>query len=687
MESVPLTAKALWQPDPEQIRNSNLTRFCNWLLENRSLDLADHRALYDWSIRDLPGFWSAITEFFEVRFGTPPERVLLENADPLRTKWFPGGTLNYAEHLLRFGSDEISPSDQQVAVLFCSETGASSKRQTLSRGELVSRVSQMASTLERLGVQCGDRVAGYLPNRLETLIAFLATASLGAIWSNCTPELSSQGVLGRLIQIGPKVMVAVAGYRYGGKNHDRRVALAEIAAGLPTLSHLILVKEDADERLPDLGLSIPVSLWSDLLAGEKPDLPLRCLPVPFDHPLWILYSSGTTGVPKPILHGHGGILLEHLKALSLHLDLSPADKFFWYTTAGWMMWNFLVSGLALGVIPVLYDGSPKYPDLGVLWKLIESEEINYFGTSAPFLLACQKDKIRPREDFRLDSLRSIGSTGAPLPQDGFQWVYEHVKPTVWLGSVSGGTDVCTAFVLSHPWLPVYAGKLQCRGLGAPIEAWDNLGNPVWNQVGELVLTAPMPCMPVGFWNDSDGVRLSQAYFEYYPGIWRHGDWIEIDAASGQCVIYGRSDSTLNRGGVRMGTSEFYQVVESLPEILGSLVIDTTGLDRRGEEKTTGKLLLFVVVRAAEVFGEALADRIRERIKVELSPRYLPDGIFCVPEIPQTLNGKKLEVPVKRLFQGIELAKSVSREAMSNPDSLMPFLELAERFRSGDSPSQ
>ncbi len=384
-------------------------------------------------------------------------------------------------------------------------------------------------------------------------------------------------------------------------------------------------------------------------------------------------------MPKPIVHGHGGILLEHLKALSLHLDLRPADKFFWYTTAGWMMWNFLISGLAIGAVPVLYDGSPKYPDLRVLWKLIESEEINYFGTSAPFLLACQKEKLEPRKEFRLQSLRSIGSTGAPLPYDGFRWVYDRVKPSVWLGSVSGGTDVCTAFVLSHPWLPVYAGKLQCRGLGAPIQAWDDRGTAVWNQVGELVLTAPMPCMPVGFWNDRDGSRFRQAYFQHFPGIWRHGDWIEIEADSGQCVIYGRSDSTLNRGGVRMGTSEFYQVVESLPEILGSLVVDTTGLGRSGEE-TPGKLLLFVVVREADVFDDLLINRIRERIRTELSPRYLPDGIFNVAEIPQTLNGKKLEVPVKRIFQGIALSESVSREAIGNPDSLAPFLELAERFR-------
>lgn len=676
MESIPLTPEPLWRPHPDQIRDSNLAKFREWLRENRSLDLREHHAIYDWSVRDLEGFWSAIAEFFDVRFYSPPERVLQLDPDPIRTKWFPGGTLNYGEHLLRFGQSEFGVSDDRPSVLCCAEPGAAENRQVLTRRELILQVGRLAFELERMGVGFGDRVAGYLPNRPETLVAFLATVSLGAIWSNCPPELSSHGVVERLAQIEPKVLVAVAGYQYGGKNHDRATVLAEIAAGLPTLRHVILVEQAFNAEVPDFGPGVSGSCWSDLLGQREP--PIRFQPVPFDHPLWILFSSGTTGVPKPIVHGHGGILLEHLKALSLHLDLGPTDKFFWYTTAGWMMWNFLVSGLALGATVVLYDGSPKYPDLRVLWRLIEKEEISYFGTSAPFLLACRKEKLEPRKEFRLQSLRSIGSTGAPLPDDGFQWVYEQVKPSVWLGSVSGGTDVCTAFVLSHPWLPVYAGKLQCRGLGAPIEAWDDNGNAVWNQMGELVLIAPMPCMPVCFWNDPDGSRLWEAYFQHFPGVWRHGDWIEIDAESGQCVIYGRSDSTLNRGGVRMGTSEFYQVVESLPEILGSLVIDTTGLGRSGQE-SVGRLLLFVVLRATAVFDDFLVDRIRERIKMQLSPRYLPDGIFHVPEIPQTLNGKKLEVPVKRIFQGVELSKSVSREAMSNPDSLIPFLELAKRL--------
>jgi acetoacetyl-CoA synthetase len=682
MGATPQTVEALWQPHPDQIKNSNLRRFQQWLYDKRRLDLNDHRALYDWSVRDLDAFWSAIADFFDVRFHSPAARVLDRERDRLRTKWFPDGTINYAEHLLRFGLNEFLASDNRLAVVYCAEPGEPDNRQELTRSELVNQVAQLASVLSRIGVQCGDRVAGYLPNRIETLVAFLATASLGAIWSNCPPELSSRGVIDRLAQIEPKVLFAVAGYRYAGKQHDRKTALAEVAAGLPSLEQVILIPQTLGESVPEFRGKISMLRWSDLISPGQAGITLSFQAVPFDHPLWILYSSGTTGVPKPIVHGHGGILLEHLKALSLHLDLQPGDKFFWYTTAGWMMWNFLISGLALGTVVALYDGSPKHPDLRVLWKMIETEQINYFGTSAPFLLACQKEKLEPGKEFRLQTLRSIGSTGAPLPADGFQWVYDQVKANVWLSSLSGGTDVCTAFVLSHPWLPVYPGRLQCRGLGAPIEAWDENGRPVWDEVGELVLTAPMPCIPVCFWNDPDGSRLRQAYFDYYPGIWRHGDWIEIDAATGQCVIYGRSDSTLNRGGVRMGTSEFYRVVESAPEIIGSLVIDTTGLGPGGKE-TSGKLLLFVVLREALVLDDALTDRIRERIKAELSPRYLPDAIFAVPEIPQTLNGKKLEVPVKRIFQGVAVSRSVSREAMSNPNSLGPFLELAERYRAGE----
>jgi acetoacetyl-CoA synthetase len=658
------TDEPLWRPTKESIERSELTRFQKWLLERHKLDLKDHRALYDWSVNNLEQFWSAVAEFFGVRFYSAPRKTLENAADPVHAKWFPGATLNYAEHLLRFGQPVGVEADDSAAVLFAGEPD---RRETLTRHELTDRVARLASALRQLGVQRGDRIAAYLPNRTETLIAFLATASIGAIWSNCPAELSSRGVLDRFTQIEPKILFAVQGYRYGGKDHDRRAAVKEIVAGLPTLEHVI-VFSDTDEPVSAKQLS-----WAELLRSGPGQLSFE--PVPFDHPLWIVYSSGTTGTPKPIVHGHGGSLLELLKALAFHLDLRSGDRFFWFTSAGWMMWNLLLAGLGLGTEIVLYDGSPRYPDFSVLWDFIAKERIQYFGTSAPFLLACMKEGLEPRNQFDLSALRSIGSTGAPLPSEGFRWVYEKVKPEVWLGSISGGTDMCTAFVLSHPWLPVYAGKLQCRGLGAPIEAWDESGKPVWNQVGELVVKAPMPCMPVFFWNDTDSSRFRAAYFDYFPGYWRHGDWIEIDAETGQCVIYGRSDSTLNRGGVRMGTSEFYRVIESVPEVVEALVIDTTSLTVAEQD---GQLLLFVVLREGESLTPALKDRICSTIKSVLSPRYVPDAVYAVPEIPHTLNGKKLEVPIKRIFQGTEPEKAVTREAMSNPDALKPFVELAKR---------
>src|ERR1700730_1229569 len=599
MDTGDRVVEPLWRPRADQIGKSNLTRFQRWLSSERQLHLRDAGALYDWSIRESEAFWSAIADFFDVRVHRAADTVLHRELDLLQTRWFPGATLNYAEHLLRFGSDEAGANSEETAVLFCAECGTSPGTRRLTRAEYA--VTHVAEALKRMGVGLGDRVAGYLPNRPETLIAFLASASLGAIWSNCPPEFSSQGALERLKQIEPKVLFAVRKYRYGGKSHDRAHALAEITAGLPMLRQVVIVSQETDPACSGISPP-PLCSWGDLFeAGDVQSGP-HFQPVPFDHPLWILFSSGTTGAPKPIVHGHGGILLEHLKALSLHLDLHLDDKFFWFTSAGWMMWNFLVSGLALGVTVVLYDGSPKYPDLSALWKLIENERITYFGTSAPFLLACQKQGLEPGKDANLESLRAIGSTGAPLPGDCFKWVYEHVKRDVWLGSASGGTDVCTAFVLSHPWLPVLPERLQCRGLGAPIEAWDDDGNPVWNRVGELVLTAPMPCMPVCFWNDPDGSRLRQAYFSHYGDVWRHGDWIEISSETGQCVIYGRSDSTLNRGGVRMGSSEFYSVVELLPEVEGSLVIDTTELAKNGQV-TQGELLLFVVLRGKRSLDE------------------------------------------------------------------------------------
>jgi acetoacetyl-CoA synthetase len=665
----------LWQPDPDQASRTNMARYLGWLEKNRGLRFAGYPELLEWSVRDLEAFWTSMADFFEVRFHRPATSVLSSREMP-GARWFPGATLNYAEQALRH------PDGANPAIIFQGEAppGGTAQREEISRTELRRQVAALADQLRRCGVGPGDRVVGYLPNIPQTTVAFLAAVSLGAVWSVCPAELSSRGVIDRFHQIAPKVLFAVRSYRYGGKIHDRGEVLAEIVAGLPTLENLVLVSEPrpgarVDETPLNLRETIRVNSWSDFLAAENPP-ELLFAPVPFEHPLWILYSSGTTGIPKAIVQGHGGILLEHLKALALHFDLRTGDRFFWYTTAGWMMWNMLVSGLLLpGVTVVLYDGSPKYPNFYALWELVEELGVTFFGTSAPYLLACLKEKLKPSETSSFAKLRAIGSTGAPLTTEGFRWVYNEVKRDLLLGSASGGTDVCTAFILCHPLLPVRAGELQCRGLGAAIEAWDEEGRAVFDQMGELVLTAPFPSMPACLWNDPDGSRLRASYFEKFPGVWCHGDWIEIGAEDGHCVIHGRSDSTLNRGGVRMGSAEFYSAVEDLPGIAETLVIDLSGLNR------PDRLLLFVALRPGVELDEDLRGKINARLRSQVSPRHVPDAIHAVPEIPHTLNGKKLEVPVKRILMGTAPEKAVQREAMSNPGSLAIFIELARTLYS------
>jgi acetoacetyl-CoA synthetase len=654
----------LWEPSPEAASRTNLARYSRWLEENRGRKFSCYQELWEWSTTDLEGFWTSVADFFQVRFHSPPERVLSSREMP-GAHWFPGATLNYAEHALRETDFGANP-----AIIFASEPepGGKPLREEISRTELKRQVAAIAAKLRDLGIKPGDRVVGYLPNLPQTLVAFLAAASVGAIWSSCPAELSSRGVIDRFLQIEPKVIFAVKSYRYGGKIHDRSAVLTEIVEGLPTLGQLILIGDTAESL--EMREGIALLRWNEIVAEPNPP-ELRFEPVPFEHPLWILYSSGTTGVPKAIVQGHGGILLEHLKSLSLHFDLQSGDRFFWYTTAGWMMWNFLVSGLLLpGVTVVLYDGSPKYPNFSALWELSDLLGVTYFGTSAPYLLACMKDSIAPGKAFPLSKLRAIGSTGAPLPADGFRWVYDQVKRDLLLGSVSGGTDVCTCLVLCNPQLPVHAGELQCRALGARIEAWDENGQPVLDQMGELVLPAPFPSMPVFLWNDPDGNRLRASYYDKFPGTWAHGDWIEIDSHDGHCVIHGRSDSTLNRGGVRMGTAEFYSVVEDVPEVAEALVIDLSGLNR------PDRLVLFVALKPGLLLDDALRNKINAKLRSQVSPRHVPDDIYAVPEIPHTLNGKKLEVPIKRILLGMPPEKAISREAMSNAESLRPFIELA-----------
>jgi len=644
----------LWEPSPARLEAARIGHFMRWLEQQQGLKFSTYDELWRWSVQHVGQFWQLIASYFEVGLGGASEPALVGKLPEAR--WFPSATVNYAERLLR-------RDDEHEALVACDETGA---RVSLSYAELRDQVARARAGLLRAGVKRGDRVAAFLPNGIEAVVGLLASASLGAIWSSAAPEFGVKSVLDRFQQIEPSVLLTCDGYRYGGKRFERAAEVREIASALPSLRAVYVV---GDAASIDSGSELAVRAWPELLSERAP---LAFEALPFEHPLWILYSSGTTGLPKPIVQGHGGILLEHLKALALHLDLSDTDRFFWFSTTGWMMWNMLVSGLALGSTLVLYDGSPAIAGLSTLWKLAEQERLSYFGTSAPFLLACKKAELVPKQVADLGALRSLGTTGAPLPSDGFQWVYENVGSDLLLGSVSGGTDVCTAFVLSCPLLPVRAGEIQCRGLGANVEAWDDEGRALVDRVGELVLTEPLPSMPIGFWNDPNGERFKASYFGVFPGVWRHGDWIKLKP-SGACVIYGRSDSTLNRGGVRMGTSEFYRVVEGLPEIADSLVVDTGSL-----QDAVGTMWLFVVLKPGFELDAALRRRLKDVLKAELSPRHVPDEIRAVDAIPRTLNGKKLEVPVKRILLGADPAQVASRDTLANPGALDDLVAIAKR---------
>jgi len=648
----------LWEPSEERKAQANITRYLRWLEEHRGRRFASYADLWQWSVTDLAGFWSSIWDFFAVKSYQPYTAVLADRRMP-GARWFTGATLNYAEHILK------NQSSQQPAMLFQSEIQPLIE---ISWGELTQKVASVAAALRALGVQRGDRVVAYIPNIPQAVIALLACASIGAIWSSCSPDFGTPSVIDRFKQIEPKVLFAVDGYQYNGKRFDRRSVVSELQQALPTVEKTVLVPYLEQTAGP--GSLTNALLWDDLLAYSGP---LTLEPVPFDHPLWVLYSSGTTGLPKPIVQGQGGILLEHLKVLSLHNDLTARDRFFWFTTTGWMMWNYLVGGLLVGATILLYDGSPAYPDMGALWDFAMRTGMTVFGTSAGYITSCMKAGIEPGKSYDLRKLSSIGSTGSPLSPEGFQWVYEHVKRDLWLASVSGGTDICTGLVAGCPILPVYAGEIQCRCLGAKVEAFDEQGHSVIDQVGELVVTEPMPSMPLFFWNDPDNRRYQGSYFDMYPGVWRHGDWIKI-TSRGSAVIYGRSDSTINRMGVRMGTSEIYRAVEDLPEVLDSLVVDLEGLGGQSY------MPLFVVLREGVELDDALKARIKQKIRTTLSPRHVPDEIFAVPEVPRTLNGKKLEVPIKKLFMGVPLEKAASRDSMSNPGSIEYFVRLAETMR-------
>ena len=630
----------VWTPSPERIASATITRYREWLNETRGLELEGYPDLWQWSVDELDGFWGSIWEFFEVQASEPYVRVLTTREMP-GADWFPGAQLSYAEHVFR-GRD-----DSEVAIRHASELRPLGE---WTWGELRARAGAVAAALRESGVVAGDRVAAYLPNIPETVAAFLGCASIGATWSSCAPEFGVRSVVDRFAQIEPKVLLAVDGYRYGGRDFDRAEAIAQLERELPTLERTFV---------------LPYLAGGD---WELPTAELEPEQLPFDHPLWVLYSSGTTGLPKAIVHGQGGILLEHLKKLRLHLDARAGDRLFWFTTTGWMMWNFLVGGLLSEASIVLFDGNPAHPDLGTLWDLADAAGITTFGTSAGYIAACQKAGVEPKAGRDLSRLDSVGSTGSPLAPEGFDWVRNRLGEDVWLFSTSGGTDVCTAFVGGVPTLPVYRGELQARALGAKVEAWSEDGRPLVGEVGELVITEPMPSMPLYLWGDEDGSRYRESYFSTFPGVWRHGDWIEI-TARGTAIITGRSDATINRGGVRMGTSELYRSVLALDEIVDALVVDVPAGDG-------SRMTLFVVLRDGSTLDERLELEIRRRIREDCSPRHVPDEVVAAPEIPRTLSGKILEVPVKRLLMGAAADEVASRDSLANPAALDWFAQLA-----------
>jgi acetoacetyl-CoA synthetase len=649
----------LWTPTDAQRDASTMHAFLARAEVVAGRPFGDDEAAWRWSVNEPEAFWALVGDWFQIPFRTPPNRILADARMP-GARWFEGATLNYAEAVFARGTTD------RPALLSASERRP---LREISWAVLREDVAAAAAGLRRLGVGRGDRVAAIVPNIPEAVVGLLATASLGAIWTSCAPEFGAQSVVDRLRQIEPTVLIAVDGYTFGGRPFDRRDVVEAVRAELPGLTATVLLRDlDPDARLADGAWTD----WSSFVDGGRADIggdALTFEAVPFDHPLWILFSSGTTGLPKAIVHGHGGVVLEHAKAVGLHLDVRPGDRLLWYSTTGWMMWNFLVGSLLVGGTPVLYDGSPNHPDLDTLWALADDAAVTHLGASAAFLMACRKAGIRPGEAHPLEHLRVVGSTGSPLPADGARWVYDAVGRDVRLDSLSGGTDVVSAFVGGSPLLSVRAGELSCRYLGARVEAFGEDGRPVpAGQTGELVITSPMPSMPVGFWNDPDGRRYRESYFERFPGVWRHGDWIRF-APSGGAVIEGRSDATLNRGGVRFGTSELYAVVDAIPEVADSLVIGIEGADG------SYWMPLFVAVREGATMDDAVRARIVTAIRSALSPRHVPDEIFQVPAIPRTLSGKKMELPVKRLLMGHPLDTVAAPGTTADPSALEAFAAL------------
>lgn len=655
--------EVLWRPTAQQIDETRLAAFLEYMKQEHGKHFDDYASLWQWSVDELEQFWSAVWNFFDVQANGDPAVVLADASMP-GAKWFPAVQLNYAEHVFR-NADPARP-----ALLARAEDAP--PRQ-VSWQTLQEQTGALAARLRQLGVAPGDRVVSYMPNIPETVVAFLACASLGAIWSSCSPEMGVSVVVDRFQQIEPKVMFAVDSYRYNGKLHDRSAVVSELLDQLPSIKHVIHVPGPASTDAPAWKNAI---LWNESIS--KPAA-LEFARLPFDHPLWIVYSSGTTGMPKAMVHGHGGIVLTHLKTMQLQHDVRAGDRFMFLGSTGWIVWNLMVGGLLSGATVVLYDGNPTYPDTQSLWRFIDEQGITHLGCGAAFLIQCKKDQLNPGAQASFQALRSINSTGSPLPLDAYEWVYDHVKQDLWLASISGGTDIASGFVACAPNLPVNAGEIQCAELGVAAYAFNDEGKAVIDEVGELVITKPMPSMPLYFWNDAGNQRYLESYFETFPGYWRHGDWIEF-SQRGTAVIYGRSDTTINRHGIRMGTAEIYRVVEELPEVRDSMVVDLEFLGR------PSYMPLFVVLAEGVELDDALAARIKDQIRTKASARHVPNDVHAVMQIPRTLSGKKMELPVRKLLLGTSVEKVASPDAMSNPDSMAWFVEFAERLNAAPAES-
>lgn len=649
--------EALWTPSPERVATSAMSRFARWVADREQLSSDDHEALWTWSVTPGVGFWASLAEFFDVVADGDWSVERDRHADMSGAGWFPHVRLNYAEQALR-GHDE-----QGVALLGLSE---GREPQVVSWEQLRGQVGALAAKLRVWGIRPGDRVAGYLPDIPEAVVALLATASVGAVWSCCAPDYGVDAVVDRFAQIEPRVLIAADGYRFGGHHVNRRDELGEITRRLESLEHVVVVSRGHDDA------PTGASSWSDICTEPVEPIFER---VPFHHPLWILYSSGTTGLPKGIVHSHGGIVLEHLKWLGLHNDVRAGDRFFWFTSTAWMVWNASVAALLLGATKVCYDGAPNRPGIGRLWEIAAECQATQFGTSAGYLTACHKAGIHPQKDPALKTLRTVMYSGAVLPVEGWYWFYDASDVDIWLDAPCGGTDVCTPYVGGDPTRPVYAGEMQCRFLGTRVESWDSDGRDALGRRGELVVTSPMPSMPVRFWNDPDGSRYRQAYFDTFPGTWRHGDWITI-TSRGTAVVHGRSDSTINRHGVRMGSADIYAAVDRIPEIADSLVI--------GAELDDGGywMPLFVTLSDGAQLDDALRDRVEQTIRTVCSARHVPDEILLAPAIPRTLTGKRIEVPVKRLLQGLDPAQAVNAGVVDNSEVLDWFASLGSARRVG-----